>query len=297
MNILSAEQFGLEIGRAKFMNKKHENGVALLFALGLLSLMSVLGVAFVANSLTAQKTAVNIGAKNQGQILLDSAINRVMITLMALLRQDRNTTDFSVIYSTNDGAARTNDAAKLNTYDQLSDPKNSKLNMTVQGLAKYDGSKSKATWLYVRDNTGRPVGRMAYQVLPTGTSSLSLDRVLKGIYNPLTKDLVEGTPATANAWNQRVGRLIDELYIGQTAAFRQAWSVGNDTAETLPPKSSTTIVSSFNEFFKTDIYKIIGDATATDQERQVWLRRWFSESASASPEVFYRTSSPSTKME
>ena len=67
---------------------KHENGVALLFALGLLSLMSVLGVAFVANSLTAQKTAVNLGARNQAQIVLDSAVNRIMITLMALLRQD-----------------------------------------------------------------------------------------------------------------------------------------------------------------------------------------------------------------
>jgi type II secretory pathway component PulK len=103
---------------------KHENGVALLFALGLLSLMSVLGVAFVANSLTAQKTAVNLGARNQAQIVLDSAVNRIMITLMALLRQDQTTTDFSVIYSTNDGNARTADADKLNTYDQLSDATN-----------------------------------------------------------------------------------------------------------------------------------------------------------------------------
>ena len=86
MNIHSAEPFGSETGRINFMNRQNkEKGVALLFALGLLSLMSVLGVAFVANALTAQKIAVNLGARNQAQVVLDSAVNRIMITLMALL--------------------------------------------------------------------------------------------------------------------------------------------------------------------------------------------------------------------
>ena len=166
------------------MNRQNkEHGVALLFALGLLSLMSVLGVAFVANALTAQKTAVNLGARNQAQVVLDSAVNRIMMTIMALLRQDNATTDFSVIYSTNDGSERTKDSTKLNTYDQLNEEKKSKLDMFLTGLPKYDGSKSKSTWVYVRDNDGRIIARMAYQVLPTGTSSLSLDKPLSCRYN------------------------------------------------------------------------------------------------------------------
>ena len=79
---------------------RHENGVALIFALGLLTLLSVLGVAFVTNSLTAQKIAVNVGARNQARILMDSAINRVMITLMGVFSQSPGGTgDFSCIYS------------------------------------------------------------------------------------------------------------------------------------------------------------------------------------------------------
>ena len=300
MNIHSAEPFGSETGHIDFMNRQNkEKGVALLFALGLLSLMSVLGVAFVANALTAQKIAVNLGARNQAQVVLDSAVNRIMITLMALLRQDNATTDFSVIYSTNDGTERTKDTTKLYTYDQLNEENKSKLDMFLTGLPKYDGSKSKSTWVYVRDNDGRIIARMAYQVLPTGTSSLSLDKVLKGIYNPLTKALVEGANKNASSWNQRIGRDINELYIGRTAAFRQEWSVDNDAGKTLPGSSSDTIVSSFGEFFTTDIYKIIGNPgdTVNDPKRQIWLRRWFSESGNASPEVFYLTGSASTKME
>ncbi|MBR1952318.1 MAG: hypothetical protein IKA32_07060, partial [Lentisphaeria bacterium] len=281
------------------MNRQNkEKGVALLFALGLLSLMSVLGVAFVANALTAQKIAVNLGARNQAQVVLDSAVNRIMITLMALLRQDNATTDFSVIYSTNDGTERTKDSDKLNTYDQLNIENKSKLDMFLTGLPKYDGSKSKSTWVYVRDNEGGIIARMAYQVLPTGMSSLSLDKVLKGVYNPLTKALVEGANKNASSWNQRIGKDINELYIGRAAAFRQEWSVDNDTGETLPGSSSDAIVSSFGEFFSTDIYKIIGDPvdTVNDPKRQVWLRRWFSESGNASPEVFYVTGNSATKM-
>ena len=92
---------------------------------------------------------------------------------------------------------------------------------------------------------------------------------------------------------------INELYIGKAAAFRQEWSVDNDANDSIPATSGNVIVSSFGEFFNTDIYKIIGDPsdTVNDSKRRVWLRRWFSESAKASPEVFYVTGDTKTKME
>ena len=154
---------------------RHENGVALIFALGLLTLLSVLGVAFVTNSLTAQKIAVNVGARNQARILMDSAINRVMITLMGAFSQSPGGTgDFSFICSAPviGGAARVKGDTGTD-WDQLDDysggaPKNdledSKLSVVASvGLPKYDGSKSKAAWVYVHDTNGYVIGRMAYQ--------------------------------------------------------------------------------------------------------------------------------------
>ena len=41
-----------------FQKRKKPRGVALLFALGILSLLLILGLAFVSNSLLAQKAAV-----------------------------------------------------------------------------------------------------------------------------------------------------------------------------------------------------------------------------------------------
>ena len=114
----------------KFHAPSSERGVALIFALGLLTLLSVLGVAFVTNSLTAQKVAANIGARDEARLLLDSAVNRLMISLMAVLRQDKSISDYSAIYSTGDGNPRT-PATALETRDQLEDAQNSKLNVVL----------------------------------------------------------------------------------------------------------------------------------------------------------------------
>ncbi|MBQ9501801.1 MAG: hypothetical protein IJU70_06570 [Lentisphaeria bacterium] len=278
----------------KVRTSSYESGVALIFALGLLTLLSVLGVAFVTNSLTAQKIAANVGSRDEARLLMDSAVNRVMISLMAVLRQDKSTSDYSIIYSTNDINGR---GAAFRTRDQLDDVDNSKLNITVPGQPKYDGSKSKASWVYIRDNAGNITGRMAYQVLPTGTSSMSLDQVLKGIYNP-----VSGAPAAAGspaAWNRRIGFDIREFNIGQAynapAAFTQEWKFGSGPGyDDLPGDDSVDIVASFDNFFEGNPFKkIIGD---TD-EKKVWLRRWFSESKNASPEAYCYAGSAATKME
>ena len=283
----------------------HENGVALIFALGLLTLLSVLGVAFVTNSLTAQKIAANVGAVNDARILMDSAVNRVMISLMTVLRQDKSASDYSIIYSTNDGNPRSPSGA-LETRDQLDDADNSKLNVFLTGQPRYDGSKSKAAWVYLRDDAGNVVGRMAYQVLPTGTSSMSLDQVLKGVYNPDNGNAPgAGSPS---AWAQRIGRDIREFNIGQAhnapASFNKEWKYDAEAGahtgyDDMPENSGISIVSSFDDFFQTEMFKkiIAGSDADVNEKRQVWLRRWFSESANASPEVFYYAGSDSTKME
>ena len=229
----------------KSYTAKHENGVALLFALGLLSLMSILGIAFVANSLTAQKTAVNIGARNQSQLLMDSAINRILASVMIVLRQDGATTSYDAIYSTANGSPRSPSSA-LNSTDQLTDQQSSLLNVFIPGQPRYDGSKSKATWLYLRDDTGKITGRMAYQVLPTGTSGISLDHVLRGIYIPSRSGMTgvnAPTPVSSTSWSQRIGKDIREFNIGKTSAFENEWKFDNTGIYGAIPANDMNIVA------------------------------------------------------
>ena len=107
---------------------------------------------------------------------------------MAALAQDGGPADFANIYSTdNDGKGRFENV-QLNKADQLTDEATSKMNAFVPKQPEHKGSKMKAAWSYIRDNTGKIVARMAYQVLPASVSSISLDRVLLGIYNHNSDD-------------------------------------------------------------------------------------------------------------
>ena len=66
--------------------KQKESGVALLFALGLLSLLLLLGLGFFTNISVAQKIAINSNNRTQTKMLAASAINRALMGLM--LHQD-----------------------------------------------------------------------------------------------------------------------------------------------------------------------------------------------------------------
>ena len=246
----------------KYKKTNNENGVALLFALGLLSLMSVLGVAFVANALTAQKTAVNINSRNQAKLLLDSAVNRLLISSMAVMYQQQSASALSNIYSTPDGFPRpgTNNKGDAtpkydSTQDLLNDP-TSGMRLVVPGHPVVKMSNSKASWVYVRNAENQVVGRMAYQVLAqdTGQSSMSLNKVLLGMYNhddypaknntdPKNLKYADshlgdpGSTTVRSSWNSRIGRDITELNISgikssssdqsmPDAPFKNEWKYG-----------------------------------------------------------------------
>ena len=314
----------------KNINTTHENGVALIFALGLLTLMSVLGVAFVTNSLTAQKTAVNIGAKNQAQVLMDSAVNRIMISLMGIMQQaPGGANDYSTIYSTS-VAGKKGDANT--TWDQLdgysgNSPanklENSKLSTASgEGLPEYDGSKSNANWVYIKDKDGYVIGRMAYQVLPVGRSSMSLDQVLLGIYNHDKTNADDfGKPGTSSVlypWNVRIGKDIREFNIGKAfangdAPFKLEWKYdgsssgpyydaqfpGNIYKGDYTQDEPFRAVESFEKFFAGLMFQnIIAQTDAEKREQQInWFKHWFNESKNAYREVFLVAGDNNTKME
>ena len=62
-------------------NRRRQRGVALLLALGALSLMLVTGMAFLANSLVARQAAVNYRGRAQAKYIARSAMARLMLRL------------------------------------------------------------------------------------------------------------------------------------------------------------------------------------------------------------------------
>lgn len=314
----------------KQIKDTRERGVALLFALGLLALMSVLGVAFVTNALNAQKTAVNIGARNQSRILLDSAINRVMIGITAALHQRVNA-DLSKVYSSGDGTVRAAKDDKDSKQDLLNNA-NGRMKIFIPGQNMYQMSDSKSTWVYVRDAENKVVGRMAYQVLPQGKTSIGLNDVLLGIYNHdewSSNHGKAGSNSVRSSWNSRVGKDISELNFGPANRENDAGEINSGVKEAgteikvpkMPfvaewkaddnfeaniyttPFSKTNpflMVSSFNDFFAGVFYNNIvakevpgvtgNKRLLTKELQQTWFRRWFNDGKDTFPEAFYRGS-------
>ena len=83
------------------------HGVALLFALGVLSLLLILALAFVTNAVVARKVAYNISSRSQAKMLAQSAISRIATAIMLYQYQAENPgsnpkfwpTEFTGVYS------------------------------------------------------------------------------------------------------------------------------------------------------------------------------------------------------
>ena len=61
---------------------KNQSGVALLFAIGILSLLMFLGLAFVTNAILTQKVAFNNASRSQAKVFGKTAINHILAHLM-----------------------------------------------------------------------------------------------------------------------------------------------------------------------------------------------------------------------
>ena len=105
----------------------NRRGVALLFALGILSLLLVLGLAFVTNAVVAQKAAFNNSSRSQAKLLAQSAISQIQTAVMEYqleIENIRGTTG-----STNDNILITDLATivSFNTSANADDQLSSKL--------------------------------------------------------------------------------------------------------------------------------------------------------------------------
>ncbi|MBR2373335.1 MAG: hypothetical protein IKA87_03800, partial [Lentisphaeria bacterium] len=210
---------------------RQQRGAALLFALGILSLILVMGLAFLGNSLISQKLAFNSQESASAAALARSAVDRAMahLTLFNLLQVNGSIATYipdasSVFSRKTEGTI--NVANNKQARDQIHTGK-SKFSVMrrFSKTAWYDGRNSLAEWIYIHEDgtesdgsgsSSSPIkGRFAYQVLPASSNSrLSLYAVTSGI------NALNGTaPDHADFSKSRVPHLhrwgvdVDELVI------------------------------------------------------------------------------------
>ena len=207
--------------------RKSERGVALLFAIGILSLLLLLGLAFTTNALLARKVAFNNSSRTQAKMLAQSAISRAALSIMFYQEQAEFQTDaakkfwpteFTNIYSYDEVATGSGDKAVQDQLDYSDNNLNklySKLNYQ-DNVLEYNGwEDSDAHWAFLYNKssgtTGDPrkiIGRIAYQALPTVTSTrLTMSHVLLG------------SSSSVDAWAHRQGKDTNELFMDATEAF------------------------------------------------------------------------------
>lgn len=268
----------------------NESGVALLFALGILSLLLILGLAFASNALLAQKVAANNSNRSQAKLLAQSAISRIAIAVMYY--QSQATThspvvipiDYSDVYS--HGQDRDNRVfadGLFSTNDSLLTPPSSVTTDTPTSTT-YESPK----WAFVFDKPEsdpdrRIIGRIAYQQVKgsSGMSKISLNNVLRGVYAQESHST--GTPQIP--WTNRWGKSIDELNLNNTTPLNN-W-------EGLKPDESSLDVSSFSSFF--EAYKGSGEYfynyTTVDSQgykNKSFIERWFTEGTNPMEPEYYR---------
>lgn len=283
-------------------------GVALLFALGILSLLLVLGLAFVANAVISQKAAANNSSRSQAKMLAQSAINRVAIAVMEYQwevdqlhdqaitsnKTDILVTDLSTVVSYDDqtkinGTAEKIDD-KLSTYLPYYLPINDNDSTYYKDLDSAD-SKRIPSWIFITNGSStnpRLIGRYAYRVLPPiSTTRLNLDYVLRGINPANHQDTVQ---AYAN---------INELPLSPTSpsyteSERPLSFLQTALPNTILPAQNTSnsnfnlndLVGSFDRFFSawqsnfppgTTSITPSNSFNLAETPRRNWLKRWFDD--------------------
>ena len=258
------------------LHSSDERGVALVFALGILSLLLVLGLAFVSSALLSQKVAANNGNRTQAKTLAQTAINRVAMAIMIfqnkLVNSDGGDGSSSSMLAADDFTSirSYSDSTNDEYLDQL------KEKLWYIGSYKFeepDTDSEKAQWIYIKSgisegsgdaSDGRIIGRIAYRVLPSGR--INLAAVLGGA--------VENEPEVTDdkmvPWANRRGKDIEELYINDVSYLDS----GSPTRWKTLFTDAKVIPNSFASFFmayKNDLPKL------EEAETQQWFMRWFAE--------------------
>lgn len=270
---------------------KNESGVALLFALGILSLLLVLGLAFASNALLAQKVARNNSNRSQAKLLAQSAISRIATAIMYYQFQAANWSpaiipvDYSDIYSY--GKDKDNKVFADGLFskdDSLLTPPSS-----VSTEQPTTETFQKPKWAFIFDKPEskadrKIVGRIAYQQVPgsNGASKITMDSVLRGVY----KQKSHATSSTSGTedhkpWEYRWGKTISELNFNTSTPLNN-WNSYKPAESAL----TETTFSSLPAFFTAYDMEYFSDANA--DIKKAFFERWFTGGTEPVEPEFYR---------
>ncbi len=174
-------------------SKKRQQGIALIFALAMLSLLLIMGMGFATNSIFVQKAAYNSSNTTSARLLCQSAVSRVLALLQLQISLYGETIDFSY----------DNWSANSGDKDMLDH-----LTTKIGDASIYTWNNSQpVTWEYIKTNDGstdRLIGRFAYVVVPVG--GINPAAVVKS-------GTREEAPVSATVTERRVGASVDEINI------------------------------------------------------------------------------------
>ena len=277
----------------KQMKNNNESGVALIFAIGLLGLLLLVGLAFVTNSLLFKKVALNNSSRTQARMLALSAINRAAASVMvyqqqyALKNADSFPESFDNIYS----------YAKYESDEGKADDSGTK---DVDGLMKKkapsvmalptDGSVVdkafattynipfnegtwKGSWVYFYDQAptaGNPdndttprkiIGRAAWQVV-TSNAQILAPVFFRG-NTPGADSLKDKSNIPSD---HRWGKEIDEVDLDNVGG------IFSDLKNNFTPDASKPALEDFLVKDYAAIYNLMQRTSAEDQK---WINKWF----------------------
>ena len=172
----------------KLNSKQKQSGIALIFALAMLSLLLIMAIGFATSSIFEQKAAYNSSNTTSARLLCQTATTRVLYLLYQQISLYGETLD----YSYDNWTVNKGDKDML---DHLT------TNIASAPIYTYNTSHP-VTWEYIKTNDGttdRLIGRFAYVVVPIG-----------GI-NPAA--VVKSGTREELGTEQRVGARVDEINI------------------------------------------------------------------------------------
>ena len=264
------------------MKKSEQRGVALLFALGMLSLLLVSGLAFVANSLTARKIAANNSNRSQARIFAQSALSRALASIMMYQYQVKFASDeFPETFERIRSEGSDKDGLQASAAESLlalpSDDTVVAKNLALQynsKLERFDGGWVYFYNTYDKDSDDRMIiGRAAWQVI-SDAPQISAPMFFSG---HLQVD--DGWTPENNRW----GIEIDEVFTANSTIFKNVRSRGKDFK--MPDYNA--------------IFTALGLTTDADADKR-WIENWFipdessdglGDAAEIIPEVYQYESS------
>lgn len=277
------------------INVNNESGVALLFALGILSLLLVLGLAFASNALLSQTVAANNSNRSQAKLLAQSAISRIATAIMYYQYEASKSGIIPLNYSDTYSYGKDKNGkifadGLFSADDSLLTPPSSAM------IEKPDENTfQNPKWAFVFDkpeseSDRKIIGRIAYQqVSPKGSSKINLNYVLHGKYNQESHS--EITPPNQKPWENRWGKSIDELNLNSSTPLAN-WMT-EDTDET---SSYAELTAFFSAYAGTGQYFYDYTTEGTQgYKNKSFIERWFTPGDTGNEPEYYRYDITSTE--